>query len=232
MSYLNAKTNEKYYPLAITAEGVVVDLSTKEIRKQCLASSGYMCFNHTKGLGTVNVHRMLAEIWIDNPYEKEQVNHINGVKTDNYLSNLEWVTRSENALHAHKLDLLSLNCVYGEDCNLAEYSDEIVHAICKDIEAGLRNVDIVCKYGVSPSYPKYLKAGKLRTCITSQYNLSKFKNSRILSEQTVRWICNKIVEGLKNKEILNLSTNPKVTLAIIKQIRSKKTHRQITQEYF
>ena len=54
---------------------------------------------------TKSIHRMLAETYIPNVENKSEVNHINGIKTDNRLENLEWVTRSENVLHSYKNDL-------------------------------------------------------------------------------------------------------------------------------
>jgi len=54
---------------------------------------------------TRNIHRLLAIAYIDNPENKSDVNHIDGNKLNNKLSNLEWVTRSENLKHAYALGL-------------------------------------------------------------------------------------------------------------------------------
>lgn len=45
---------------------------------------------------TVKVHRIIAETFIPNPKRRSTVNHINGKKTDNKVSNLEWLTRRQN----------------------------------------------------------------------------------------------------------------------------------------
>ena len=55
------------------------------------------------------VHRILMETFIPNPLKKTQVNHIDGDKTNNDLNNLEWVTRSENQLHAYAAGLQKVN---------------------------------------------------------------------------------------------------------------------------
>lgn len=53
------------------------------------------------------VHRLVSLAFIPNPKEKRFVNHLDGVKTNNNVQNLEWCTKSENERHAFKTGLKS-----------------------------------------------------------------------------------------------------------------------------
>lgn len=76
-------------------------LKRGKVLKCNLKRNGYysvdLCVKNTKK--TISVHRIVASTFIENPLAKSQVNHKNGVKTDNRVSNLEWATRSENQQH-------------------------------------------------------------------------------------------------------------------------------------
>jgi hypothetical protein len=62
-------------------------------------TSGYKhCSMTNKGKKiTRKLHRLIAEAFIPNPENKECIDHINGIRTDNRIENLRWATRSENS---------------------------------------------------------------------------------------------------------------------------------------
>lgn len=81
---------------------------TKEkVLRQSNTTTGYKKVELVKeGIKkSYKVHRLVATAFIPNPENKPEVNHIDGNKINNYIENLEWVTSSENSIHAYETGL-------------------------------------------------------------------------------------------------------------------------------
>ena len=93
-----------YENYSVSTEGVVVNEKSNKILGLYISNTGYERVTLSKNNKTkkFSIHRLIADAFIPNTENKPQVNHINEIKTDNRVENLEWVTQSENALHSIK----------------------------------------------------------------------------------------------------------------------------------
>lgn len=101
-------------------------------------------FKHCK------IHRLVAIAFIPNHENKPEVNHINGNRYDNRAENLEWVTTSENELHAYRTGLKK--SMYGDKNPAARLSYKKVDEIKKKYSSEKISMSKLAEqYGVSKS---------------------------------------------------------------------------------
>lgn len=92
----------------ITKDGTIWSKHYKKVLKHKLDRYGYYVINITNDANKRKyppVHRLVAMTYIPNPEDKPQINHIDGNKLNNNVSNLEWVSAKENIVHSYSADL-------------------------------------------------------------------------------------------------------------------------------
>lgn len=94
----------------ISNSGEVYNIEYNMVKSQRINKKGYpfLCLTHKGVRKTYEVHRILARTFLWEPWDL-QVNHIDGNKQNNHISNIEYVTRSENMKHAFRIWLKTIS---------------------------------------------------------------------------------------------------------------------------
>lgn len=149
-------------------------------------------------------HRLVAIAFVENPHPEtyNQVNHINGIKTDNYDWNLEWVTQSINMKHA--ADMKLLNPKHGVESPFAIHTETQIHHACSLLEKGEFTVKEISKLtGVSVNTINGIyRDGKWKS-ISSQYNIiPPIQKRHIRNDELVNKI-DELANDLNSREIID-----------------------------
>lgn len=96
------KVIPEYPNYACSQNGDMINIKTGRILSKSINQKGYVqhCISINGKRKVVFPHRFVAELFVDNPENKNFVNHIDGNPQNNNYKNLEWCTNSENILHA------------------------------------------------------------------------------------------------------------------------------------
>lgn len=160
-----SKLIEGFTHHTIDEYGTVINTKTNNTKAHWIGANGYYHVDIQEfGKSTkVSLHRLLARTFIPNIENKRTVNHIDGNKLNNNLSNLEWATDSENMQHAHNTGLQP----YQRKYSLEDYERLLINEflkgktiteISKTIDQSLTQLSL------------HLREAAIRLGIESQYN--------------------------------------------------------------
>jgi len=125
----------------VTQDGEIYSYISNRWLKQSTSHYGYK-FVNLLGAPTL-IHRAVSLCYLPNPEGKKFVNHKDGNKTHNFVSNLEWVTNAENMKHGWSNGLMKRGSKHGQ----AKFSDEDIHEICRLISAGFSASEVAGIFG-------------------------------------------------------------------------------------
>lgn len=178
-----------YEMYSATTEGVIYSHVNNQGNKREVAykltpvldRDGY----HIVGLHhkTKKVHRLIAETFIPNPYNYPVVNHIDGCKTNNNISNLEWCTYADNTKHAVSLGLCTFNS--GEEHHASKLTDAETIELIKSILAGASNEELAKRFNLHSRYVSLIRHKKRQLNIWEKYfpNVETVSSSKVANSK-------------------------------------------------
>lgn len=149
---------------SVSRNGLLRRNANNRLLKPSQTRKGYLRTAFGKGSKTFFVHRIVAQAFIPNPKSLPSINHINGIKTDNRVENLEWVTHKENNIHALRTGLR--DC-YGEASHYATITEKQAIEIFENKE-GLTVPELAKNHNASVDVVRQIHSGKTWLHVTSK----------------------------------------------------------------
>lgn len=187
----------------VSDKGHVRNFKTKKLLKGREGSNGYfriaVCdasIGYKKDKG---IHQLVMDAFNPTDDPNLEINHLDGDKSNNRLSNLKWVTHQENMKHAHETDLFRT----GEDCYLSKYTEEDIKSVCGLLELGFKYNDIMNQTGVHSSEVRKIARGGAWRCVADNYDFDELIEHRPDRSNIYNSLDRAIISDIDYKSIID-----------------------------
>lgn len=143
--------------------------SKNQILKPCIGNNGYShvaLWKDKKG-NTKDIHSLVASTFISKKFGIQQINHINGIKTDNRVENLEWVSPRSNMEHAIRTGLRRDSGEKSSNSKLTE--SQVIEIRRLYFSDEMTAVEIAKKYSINKCYIHLILRNKRWNHINQKY---------------------------------------------------------------
>lgn len=229
---------------AASKDGTIYSLISKRILKGTVCSYGYLVYTLKNDKGKakkMKAHRLLAMMFLEGDFELH-INHKDGNKLNNDLSNLEWCTIAENNSHAIDIGIDNRHAPHNKIVNPSKFvhnykdkgrrflTEDDVHYICQMAEEGYRTCDISSMTGIDFITISCIFRGghPTKNSIIEQYDLNKVLKAQKLSPEKVLSICNDLMKGYSFNSVAKIHKKSSQTIS---NIYHKKTYKNLTASY-
>jgi hypothetical protein len=154
---------EGYKNYSVTRQGEVVNTNSDHMMKKQINNCGYYRVELSRSGSQKRyfVHRLVATAYIPNKENLPQVNHINGDKLDNNVSNLEWCTASQNHKHSYKHLNRPVTKLFNESNGATKIKKEDIPKLIERKKTTTYRA-LALELGVHPKYLSPLLRGVVR----------------------------------------------------------------------
>lgn len=222
------KIHPIYKQYLISDTGEVTNIISGRVLKTHINDNGYVLVSVTVGerkYKQYRVHRLVAETFLENPHNYSDVNHKDGVKTNNHVDNLEWCTRSYNIKHAKDL---GLNTSRGETHVNTDLTNGIVEEACLLLQKGESLDAIKIKTGISKDVLVNIKNGRAWVHIAKNYDIVTNPKPRLTKEDIINLYLDYWEKGISKND---LAKKYPVNIKTVYRIINKQTHKVLIDNY-